>query len=76
MTCPAFHNPASCENHAVTCFLHAKIMNAAEVQPQIWEAVYGQTVVSEGTVRQWCRMFRDWQSKEMFTLKSVVIGHI
>jgi hypothetical protein len=25
-------------------------------------AVYGQNVMSEGTVRQWCRMFKDGQT--------------
>jgi transposase len=33
-------------------------MSAAEIHNELC-AVYGQNVVSEGTVRQWCRMFKD-----------------
>jgi hypothetical protein len=50
MACPAIGNPASCEIRAVIRFLHAKNMSAA---------VYGQNVMSEGTVRHWCRMFKE-----------------
>jgi hypothetical protein len=39
-------------------------------------AVYGQNVMSEGTVRQWCRMFKDGQTnvhdEERSGLPSVV----
>jgi hypothetical protein len=43
MMCPAVDDPASCEIGAVNHFLHTKNMSAA---------VYGQNVMSEGTVRQ------------------------
>jgi transposase len=39
-------------------FLHAKNTRAAKIHRELC-AVYGQNVMSEGTVRQWCRMFRD-----------------
>jgi hypothetical protein len=56
--CPAVDNPASCEISAVICFLHDKDMIATEIHPELC-AVYGQNVMSEGTVRLWCRMFKD-----------------
>jgi hypothetical protein len=59
MMFPAIDNPASCEIHAVNCFLQAKNMNAAEIHLKLFTAIYGQNVQSEGTVRQWCRMFKD-----------------
>jgi hypothetical protein len=37
--------------------------------------VYGQNVMSEGTLRQWCRMFKNGRTNEqMFTMKSEVVG--
>jgi hypothetical protein len=36
--------------------------------------VYGQNTMSEGTLRQWCRMFKDEWANKMFTMKSEVIG--
>jgi hypothetical protein len=32
-------------------------MSAVEIHRELWEA-YGQNVISEGTVRQLCRMFK------------------
>jgi hypothetical protein len=58
MMCSAIDNPASCEILAVIHFLHAKNMSAAEICLEL-RAVYGQNVMSGGTVRQWCRMFKD-----------------
>jgi hypothetical protein len=58
--CPVINNPTSCNIRAVICFLHTKIMCAAEIHELC--AIYGQNVMSEGTegtVRQWCRMFKD-----------------
>jgi hypothetical protein len=26
-------------------------------------AVYGQNVMSEETVKQWCKIFKDWRTK-------------
>jgi transposase len=57
--CPAIYNPASCEIRAVIRFLHSKTKSAAEIHRELCEAVYCQNVTSEGTVRQWCRMFKD-----------------
>jgi transposase len=56
--CPASDNSASCEIRAVIRFLHAKSMSATEIHRELC-AVYGQNVMSEGTVRQWSRMFKD-----------------
>jgi hypothetical protein len=56
--CPVIDNPTSCEIYAVICFLHAKITSAAEMQCELC-TVYSQNLMSEGTVRQWCRMFKD-----------------
>jgi hypothetical protein len=56
----AIANPASCEIRAVIRFLHAKNLSAVEIRCEIC-AVCGQntSIMSEGTVRQWCRMFTD-----------------
>jgi hypothetical protein len=58
MTCPAIDNLASCEIHAVVGFLHAKNVSVAEIHLELW-AVYGQNIVNEGNVRQWCKMVED-----------------
>lgn len=55
MICPANDNPASCEIRSVIHFLPAKNMIVAEFHHKLC-AVYGQNVLSEGTVRQLCRM--------------------
>jgi transposase len=55
--CPAIDNPASYEIRAVIRFLHAKNMSASEIHHEL-SAVYGQNIMSEGTVREWCRMFK------------------
>jgi hypothetical protein len=57
--CPAIDNPTSCEILAIIRFLQAKNLNAAQIHRELCAVVYGQNVMSEGTVRQWCRMFRD-----------------
>jgi hypothetical protein len=54
--CPAIDNPTSCEIRAIMQFLHAKNTSAAEIHRELC-MVSGQNVISEGTVRQWCRMF-------------------
>jgi hypothetical protein len=59
MMCPVTNNPASCEIHAVIRFLHSKNMNAVEIHRELCMAVHGQNIISEGTVKQWCRMFKD-----------------
>jgi hypothetical protein len=57
MMCPTIYNPASCEISAVISFLHHKNMIPAEIDHELC-AVYCQNVMSEGTVIQWCRMFK------------------
>jgi hypothetical protein len=51
MMCPATDNPASCEIHTVIRFLHDKNMSAAKTHGELF-AVYGQNLMSEGSVRQ------------------------
>jgi hypothetical protein len=71
--CSAIDNPAGCKIRAVIRFLHSKNMSAAEIHREICATVYDQNVMSEGTVRQWCRMFKEGEL--MFTMKSEVVGH-
>jgi hypothetical protein len=59
MMCPAIDNPASCETRAVIRFLKLTNMRAAEIHRELFAAVYGQNVMSEGTVSQWCRMLKN-----------------
>jgi hypothetical protein len=72
--CPAIDNPTSLEIRAVIRFLHAKTTSAAEIHRELYAAVYGQNVMSEGAVRQWCIMFIYGQN--MFTMKSEVVGRL
>jgi hypothetical protein len=58
MMCPVIDNPASWEIRVVIRFLHAKNKSSAEILSELC-SIYGQNVMSEGTVRQWCRMFKD-----------------
>jgi hypothetical protein len=51
MMCPAIDHSASCEIRSVIHFLHARTMSAAKIHHELF-AVYGQNVMSEGTVRQ------------------------
>jgi hypothetical protein len=46
------------EIRTVIHFLPAKNMSAVEIYHELW-AIYDQNVMSEGTIRQWCRMFKD-----------------
>jgi hypothetical protein len=59
--CSEIENPARCEIHTVIRFLHANNMSAMEIHRQLC-AIYGQNAMSEGNVRQWCRMFKDGQT--------------
>jgi hypothetical protein len=61
MMCAAIENPSSCKICIIIHFPYPKNMGAAEVHHELC-AVYGQNM-SEGTVRQWCRMFKDrWRN--------------
>jgi hypothetical protein len=46
-------------------------MSAVEIHCELC-AAYGQNVNGEGTVAQWCRMFRD--GEQMFIMNSEVVG--
>jgi hypothetical protein len=59
MMCSAIDNPANCKICALTRFFHAKDMSAAEIHLELCAVVCSQNVMSEGTVRQWCSMFKD-----------------
>jgi hypothetical protein len=63
MIWPVIDNPNRCEIGAVIHFLYAKNMNAAEIHHELC-IVYGQNVMTEGTRRQWCRMFKDGQANK------------
>jgi hypothetical protein len=54
MICSVIDNPASYEIRVVISFLHTKNMSTAEIHCVLC-AVYGQSIMSEGT----CRMFKD-----------------
>jgi hypothetical protein len=51
-------NPASCEIHNVIHLLHTRNTITEENHHAVC-VVYGQNVMSEGTVRQWCRTFKN-----------------
>jgi hypothetical protein len=57
--CPVTDNPASCGILAVILLLHTKNIYASEIHRELSASVYGQNVMSEGIVGQWCRMFKD-----------------
>jgi transposase len=50
--------PASCKVCAVICFLHTEGQNMAEIHRRL-SCVYGDNVMSDSCVREWCRKFRD-----------------
>jgi hypothetical protein len=54
----ATDNPTIIEIHAVIDILHTKNTSAVEIHCELC-AVYDQNVMSEGTIRQWCRIFKD-----------------
>lgn len=56
--CPMIDNPASCEIRNVISFLHAKNINAVEIHHELC-MVYGWNVMTQRTVRHWCRLFKD-----------------
>jgi cytochrome c-type biogenesis protein CcmH/NrfF len=49
---------ASCEVRAVIRFLHAEGQSAAKILHRLCR-VYGDTIMSDSCVREWCRKFRD-----------------
>jgi transposase len=50
--------PASCKVCAVIHFLHTEGQSAAEIHHRLCR-VYGDNVMSDSCVREWCRKFRD-----------------
>jgi len=48
----------SCEVRAVIRFLHAEGQSVAEIHRQLCH-VYGDNVMSDSSVREWYRKFRD-----------------
>jgi hypothetical protein len=61
MMCPAIDNPTSCKICTLICLLNAKNVSAVEIPCELCE-VYRQSVMSKGTIRQWCRMFKGGQA--------------
>jgi hypothetical protein len=54
-------------------FTQKKTVNAVKIHSELC-AIYGHNIESEGTVRQWRRMFR--MGEHMFMMKSKVVGHL
>jgi transposase len=50
--------PASCKVRAVSCFLRAQGQSAGDIHRRLC-CVYGDNVLSDSCVREWCRKFRD-----------------
>jgi len=50
--------PASCEVHTAIRFLHAEGQSAAEIHRRLCH-VYGDNIMSDSCVREWCRKLRD-----------------
>jgi hypothetical protein len=61
--CPAIDIPASCKICVVIHCLHAENLSAAEVDRDL-RVVCCQNVMSERTVRQWCKIFKDVANEE------------
>jgi hypothetical protein len=60
--CTATDNPANCRICIVMRHLHAKKTSSAKIHCELRMVVYAQNAMSEQTVRQWCRMFKDEQT--------------
>jgi transposase len=50
--------PASCKARAAIRFLHEQGQSAAEIHSRLC-CVYGDNVISDSCVREWCKKFRD-----------------
>jgi hypothetical protein len=55
--CPATDSSASCKIRALTHFLHDQNMSAAKIHRELCAKFYGPNVMSEGTVREWYKIF-------------------
>ncbi|GBM84200.1 hypothetical protein AVEN_94409-1 [Araneus ventricosus] len=56
-------DPADCEVPSVIRFLNAKKVKPAEIHRQLVE-IYGENVMTDGTVRKWVRQFNDGRTKD------------
>jgi hypothetical protein len=59
--CPVIENPASCKIGVVIRLLHDKNMSAVVIHCKLC-AAYVHYLMSEGTARQWCKIFEDGQT--------------
>ena len=59
---PSIVSPASCEIRSVIRFLSAEGNSAAEIHRRLCR-VYGDGVMSDGSVREWCRKFKDGRTE-------------
>ena len=50
--------PAKCELRSVIHFLQAEGRSAAEIHHRM-SKVYGENFMSDGSVREWCRKFKE-----------------
>ena len=50
--------PAKCELRSVIRFLQAEGCSAAEIHCRM-SKVYGENFMSDGSVREWCRKFKE-----------------
>ena len=55
-------SPASCEIRSVIRFLHAEGNSAAEIHRRLC-GLYGNDVMSQGSVREWCRKLKNGRTK-------------
>ena len=56
--CAAIENPASCKVRSVIRFLLVENHKPIEIHRQLCK-MYGNEVMSEGRVRQWCIVFKN-----------------
>jgi hypothetical protein len=66
--------PPAAKLALLAAFFALKNMSAAEIHRELCVAAYGYYGMIEGTVRQWCRIFKD--RRKMFMMKSEVVGHL
>jgi hypothetical protein len=62
--CPAIDNPSSCEMRALICSLQPENTSVAEIRRELCAAVYGHSIMGEGTEKQWSIMLKDGQERK------------
>jgi hypothetical protein len=55
--------PPTAKFSPLSAFFMLKIMSSAEILRELC-AVYNQNEMNEGTVRQWCRKFKDGRANK------------